>query len=89
MYQSFNSDKLNYLDFFFKTADGLGGKGRSDKRKYVERKNIGKSNGDTFPEKGAYFGCISEKEEIEEHIRTFVLLYFQVMNRKTLMIVGS
>lgn len=63
MYQSFNSDKLNYLDFFFETADGFGGKGRSDKRRYVERRNIGKSNGDAFPEKGAYFGCISKGEE--------------------------
>lgn len=63
MYKSFNSDELNYLKRFFEIADEFGGKGRSDKRKYVERKNIGKSNGDAFPEKGAYFGCISEGEE--------------------------
>lgn len=61
MYSKFNSDNFDYLKFFFDTIEKFGGKGRSGD-KYVRRVNVGSGNS-TFPDKGAYFGCISEDEE--------------------------
>lgn len=62
MYKSFEPLK----DDFFEIADEFGGVNsgkRSDKHKYVERKNVGNGTDGTFPETGAYFGCIGEGEE--------------------------
>ena len=60
MYSSF-ADK-NYIEFFTDTISDFGGVYRNN-NKYVFRKYVSENKGNTFPEKGAYFGCINEGED--------------------------
>lgn len=67
MYSNFeitpNSESTpNYLSFFEDKIKEFGGVYRGNK-KYVFRKNVGSNSGTSFPDKGAYFGCINEGEE--------------------------
>ena len=48
----------NYIQFFENKLSDFGGESRGNK-KYVLRKNVNAP----FPDKGAYFGCISEGED--------------------------
>ena len=48
----------NYLDYFEGQISNFGGVSRGN-RKYVFRKNVN----NPFPDKGAYFGCISDGED--------------------------
>ena len=49
----------DYIGFFERQIERFGGVGRGNKKKYVFRKNVNTP----FPDKGAYFGCISEGED--------------------------
>ncbi len=51
--------KNNYIDLFREIINEFGGIDRRNREKYVLRKNVN----EPFPDKGAYFGCISEGEE--------------------------
>ena len=58
MFTHFTTD-YDYVDFFESQISNFGGVSRGNK-KYVFRKNVN----NPFPDKGAYFGCISEGEDV-------------------------
>lgn len=49
----------NYINFFEEKIKNLGGESRGNP-KYIIRKNVNSP----FPDKGAYFGCINEGEDV-------------------------
>lgn len=55
-------DFIRYLNYFESELKAMGGIKRN-KEKYILRQNVGNTNSKNFPDKGAYFGCISEDEE--------------------------
>lgn len=58
MYSSI-ATKHNFIQYFENKIDEFGGVSRGNK-KYVLRRNVNTP----FPEKGAYFGCINEGEDV-------------------------
>lgn len=58
MYQNI-TEKYKYIDFFEEKIKNLGGVSRGNP-KYIIRKNVNSP----FPDKGAYFGCINEGEDV-------------------------
>ena len=55
----FSNIGINYIDYFEDQISRFGGVYRGNK-KYVSRKNVNSP----FPDKGAYFGCINEGEDV-------------------------
>lgn len=51
----------SYIDFFESKLKEFGGFGRNNAKKYVLRQYV--KDKESFPEKGAYFGCINDGEE--------------------------
>lgn len=52
--------KYDYVDFFESIIKNFGGITRRGNKKYILRKNVN----NPFPDKGAYFGCINEGEDV-------------------------